>query len=399
MAPYFEKFGYKPWIITMRSNRVKTGRIPSDQVIEIGDYKRGELEKARWGADIRFVRKVDQIGLRPLYLDQYLWIWGLKVWAARNEIKQKIGRVDCILGSFGPASALWIAKTLAKHWNVPWVADFRDLGALMENQRHSFIRRLDGWLEKRWLRTARAAITVGPTFKEIVASKYNKPSRVIYNGFDEPVYSTSGIHTGLHEQIRRPYVHYAGQIYFNQIPSFELALRGLSRLKHLQMVFRILGPRYIENKLKKYAEELGLVENKRILFLPPAEREIVTGESEKSMANLVVAQMYEPSRGTLPAKFFGLLPLTPPLLGVGPEDSDLGNLMRETRKGALCETAEAIAAFLEAVERNPRQFSGEPLAIQKYSRSSQARRLSSFLDELLDGGGSGRFGSAEAAEI
>lgn len=381
IAPYLEEFGYKPWIITMHSPGTPCSRIPKNQIIEIGNFSRGELDKARWAADRPLIRKIERWGFRPIYLDPAMWTWARKVWRVRRQLKERIGQVDCIMGSFGPPAAMWIAKELAHEWHVPWIADFRDLGALRQNSRKYLIRRIDQMIEHKWLNSASAITTVGPTFAELCNAEYKKPLCVVYNGFDEVKTVPTTNKVLLDNRIQPPFIHYAGQIYPNQVTSFKLTLRALTQMPNLQLVFRILGPRHLELELEKYARELNLTN--RVLFLPPQERGVVTAEARESAVNLVVAQMYEPSRGTLPAKFFGLLPLRPPILGVGPEDSDIGNLMRQTKKGALCHNEKDIVSFVEAAIKSPDQFKGNEIEIQKYSKRMQTNRLAEFLNQVV----------------
>lgn len=380
ISPYLEEFGYRPWVITMKSPGHPTNRIPQNQVIEIGEYRRGELKEARWAADIAMIRKIEAVGFRPIYFDPSLWYWARKVWQDRAQIRSRIGKIDFIVGSFGPPSALWLAKNLAQNWQVPWLADFRDLGALRKNNRFYPVRQIDTLIEREWLRSCSGLTTVSPTFADLFKSAYDKPCEVIFNGYDSYLFSTPNLSTP-HPDLRPPYIHFAGQIYPNQVDSFKITLRAAKRLKDVQFAFRILGPRHIEAELIQFSKELGL--GHQVLFLEPTDPAVASQESSQSVANLVVAQMYEPSRGTVPAKVFGLLPLKPPILGVGPDDSDVGNIIRKTKKGALCRTEDEVVDFVERALRDANAFIGDGQGIAEFSRRNQTKKLARFIDEIL----------------
>src|SRR5699024_3231469 len=44
-------------------------------------------------------------------------------------------KFDVILASYGPCASLYIGSYLSKKYKVPWIADFRDLGALYKDKK------------------------------------------------------------------------------------------------------------------------------------------------------------------------------------------------------------------------------------------------------------------------
>lgn len=377
MAPYLEEFGYRPWIVTMKFEGPTFQGLPSDQIFSIGEYTRGELSDARWASDLHWIRFIEDCGFRPIYLDPALRSWAPKVFQRIDDIKNRIQNIDCIIGSFGPPSSLCIANYLSQRLKAPWIADFRDLGALRFNARNLFIRTIDRLIEKWWVRNALGITTVSPLFTEILQTEYQKPTRTIYNGYDATDVLTDPQFSQSHE----PYLYYAGQIYPAQLPGIRIILEALTKTPHLKLKFRILGPRYLETEIRETVSSLNL--SNRVDFLPCCSRETSTLEAYSSRANIVLANSYEPSHGIIPAKFFSLLPSRSPLLVIGKSNSDIGRILSETKRGRICESAGEVIEFLKDIERNTSLYRSIEPSLEKYSKRNLARELAHFLDSLL----------------
>src|SRR5271165_650283 len=95
-------------------------------------------------------------------------------------------RPDIIFASAPPHTGLIVANRLARAFDIPWVADFRDLWA--DNPYYSqpgWRRRVDAAIERQVLRRAAGLVTVSPIWAEQLRRRHGKAVEVIYNGYAE----------------------------------------------------------------------------------------------------------------------------------------------------------------------------------------------------------------------
>ena len=102
-----------------------------------------------------------------------------------DELLQK-EHIDLILSSSYPETCHLIARTLVDKYNVPWVADMRDLWTQYPYSHHCAIRRLfEKNLELRTLSKASALVTVSePLASDLQYLHSHTSVHVIENGFD-----------------------------------------------------------------------------------------------------------------------------------------------------------------------------------------------------------------------
>jgi glycosyltransferase involved in cell wall biosynthesis len=95
-------------------------------------------------------------------------------------------RPDVIFASAPPVTGLVVASRLSRTFDIPWVADFRDLW--VDNWHYTepgWRRPLDAVLESATVRTAAALVTVSPIWAEQLRRRHGKAAEVVYNGYAE----------------------------------------------------------------------------------------------------------------------------------------------------------------------------------------------------------------------
>ena len=93
---------------------------------------------------------------------------------------------DIIFASAPPYTGLIVASRLARAFDIPWVADFRDLW--VDNPYYSepgWRRPIDAVLERQTLRNAAGLVTVSPIWAEQLRRRHGKAAEVVYNGYAE----------------------------------------------------------------------------------------------------------------------------------------------------------------------------------------------------------------------
>src|SRR6201987_4329070 len=123
--------------------------------------------------------------------------------AGRRLIKD--WRPDIIFAIAPPFTGLIVAGRLSRAFNIPWIADFRDLW--VENPYYGY--REPGWrmpvdaiVERRMVRNAAGLVTVSPVWAEQLRRRHSKPADVVYNGYAEEDFPQSPLHDDQGEVLR-----------------------------------------------------------------------------------------------------------------------------------------------------------------------------------------------------
>ncbi|NLE36682.1 MAG: glycosyltransferase family 4 protein, partial [Pirellulaceae bacterium] len=419
LTPYMEAHGWRPWVLTTEADGTLPLCLSDTQITRLGrhpqasssnDRKRRE-DSARISDAARrglappidwFRRAVAVLGIRLRAVDYTCLTWSRVVRRQLAELERRLPSIDLVMGTFGPAASLWLARRLASRWGVPWVADFRDLAALRPDDRHGFSRWLDGRIESHLLRTASGITSVSPTWARILEETYRLPTKVIYNGWDrvlatpdvaQPPSAVRNLEvaqppSAVREQPKQPsatvniksgqpraailqndfaarpdacldetvspanattppYLYYAGRWYPERVRAASVVLAAMAGRPELHWLIRSLGPTSAEIGITAEAKALGVAD--RVHFRSPCDAGRVASEAHQALANLVLD---DPdcrdrwSRGTLTGKFLELVAAKRPVLAVTRPDSDMAPILQSTRKGEVCSDAAAIGRFL-----------------------------------------------------
>lgn len=386
LAPHFEANGWEPWVLTTRGDGPLPSVLPNHRVHRVSDHPRegqfGQLRQTRgWRRVVKSSLRTVVRGTGFRFNTYYPsgMRWARAVAASRKEICERIPKCDLVVGTYSPYAALVVASRMAKIWDVPWIADFRDLAARRPDDANALSRWADSRRERRAVRTASALLTVSQTLREIAEEDHGLRAHVIYNGWtyrQRIRTETSSSDAGIVNDA----IYYAGLVYKHQLPSFHLVMQSLATRPDIRLVIRSLGPETLERQLLLSAEQLGV--QRQVQLLPPCDPAKVERETANSLANLVVENLDRTqlaSRGTLTGKLLKLVAVPPPVLAVARSDSDIGPVLGETRKGRLCSSVSEIDEFLRA---DVNAFPGNETAIQRYSMASQARMLCRIFDEI-----------------
>ena len=399
LVPHLARYGWTPWVLTTESAGPLPVGISERQVVRVGRHPQSTARidghvagrRQRLTPPVRTLRTVLALTRMQLRaIDHTCLNWRRQVLARTDEIRGCLPKIDVVLGTFGPAAALWIARHFSHKLSVPWVADYRDLAALRHDGRAWAARRLDRFIEGRLLADATAVTSTGRTWADMLGRAYGKPAEVIYNGWDPQVF-TAGQTRGdqetlVEEQQHGPYLHYAGRFYPERMRAAGVVLEALAAEPGLELRIRSLGPPNLEEAFSSEARRLGVTN--RVRVLTPCSPCEVAAEADRAVANLVlddVVDTFESSRGVLTGKFLELVARSRPVLAVTQPDSEMGPILESTRKGRICSTASEVRRFLRGVNEHELPAAGDANEIARYSKSSQAAVLSGLLDKIVKG--------------
>ena len=193
MLPVLESHGWRTWVLTQRASGTLPAGLPEERIIRIGQHRqqgarkhtRGRVLSGRSAASRLVHSAMRKLGLNLAAAGGSLLSWYRPVLRHQGVVCERLPRPDVIIGTFAPSAALWLARHFAAVYRCPWIADYRDLGALRPYGRPSFVQTLDRLIEARLLGTAAAMTTPGKLWASILARQYGIEAHVIYNGWDD----------------------------------------------------------------------------------------------------------------------------------------------------------------------------------------------------------------------
>ncbi len=306
---------------------------------------------------------------------------------AVSEGKRLLGMsdFDAILSSSGPPSSHIVAARLQRASGLPWIADYRDLWSDNHwDTRVSPFRTAERLLERKVLRRAALLTSVGPVWAQRLAAVHDKPTEVIYNGFDPADYPTA---SPPDDEFSLTYV---GSLYYpdqNPEPLLEalVLLKGKGILDAQRFTIRFLGtePGPLSRRFQHYGVEQW------VDFAPPVPHAESLAVQSTSTALLYLGWRY-PTEGFISAKIFEYMGADRPVLAVGPSGGPISEILREC---GVADLSDRPAKIAERLERWIHEFTADGRlrsktdrsAVNKYTRRAQTERLARLLDRITSG--------------
>jgi glycosyltransferase involved in cell wall biosynthesis len=269
-------------------------------------------------------------------------------------------RPDVVYASAPPASALLVARDLARRHGVPWIAEFRDLWT--GNPYYGFPawrRRLETLWERHVVGDAAALVTVSATWRDALRAAYGKPVALAMNGFaPEDMPPDLPARTDARGPMR---ILHTGTIYpgyRDPAPLFAaVAALGEDR-DAVEIVFAGAGLAPVA----ACAAAAGIAD--RVRMLPPvAHRDALRLQSRADI--LLHLQWNDPREaGTISGKLFEYLGARRPVLGLGYDRGEVAGILAARDRGVVLNDPGAIAAQLRDWIARKRADGIQPLAAE-----------------------------------
>lgn len=312
--------------------------------------------------------------------------WGkpaLKI--AKNIFKKE--HFNIILSSSPFPTSHIIASKLKKKFNLPWVADFRDLWTQNHNYPYSRWRKIfEKRLELKTLSSANVLVTVSqPLADKLIELHRRETIYSITNGFDP-----EKINNPPNELSPKFTITYTGQIYVRKQDPLKIivALKDLieeGTINENDVEIRFYGP---ENYfLKKNIEKYGLDNIIRQYGTIP--REDVLKKQWESQILLLLNWEDEKEKGAYTGKIFEYLTGRRPILATGGFGNDVvERLLKETKAGVYCSKVDDIKKYLrdfysEYKKTGKVSFNGDLKEINKYSYREMAKKFADVLNQTV----------------
>jgi len=316
------------------------------------------------------------------YPDEYTG-WIPDALAAGRRIIQA-ENISVIFSTFGPATSHMIAHRLKQEFNLPWVADFRDLWTGNHNIQHSCLREfLEKRLEKNILKRVDVLTTVSQPLAEKLQILHHKKVVVITNGFDPVDYS---------EHLPQPTkcfsITYTGNLYRGKRdPSLLFAaIQELMREKIVEkenFCVRFFG------RSAPWIKECASAYNVQnvVCFEGIVSHEKAVQRQRESAVLLLLSFNAPGGEGVYTGKVFEYLGARRPILAIPRNEGVLDELIRETNAGVAAGTKEEVKHYLkkwylEFKEKGYLPYGGKEEIIMRYTREKQTEQLASLLDNI-----------------
>ena len=292
-------------------------------------------------------------------------------------------RPDIIFASAPPFTGLMLASRLSKTFNIPWVADFRDLW--VDNPYYNepgWRRPVDAVLERLTVRNAAALVTISPALAEQLRRRHSKAVEVVYNGYAEEDFPQPPPSGNCEEAL---IIRYTGSIYqgFRNPSAVFAAIGLLSDTLRDQVTVEFFGP--------TSDEVLGIAAEHRVcdrVVVRPAVPYRRALELQMEADVLLLLQWNDKAdEGNLPGKIFEYLYARRPILFIGYEEGVAARLIKDRGAGLVSnkprEIRDQLQAWIEA-KRTGRLKRLDPSVSRGLSRDDQFRKLERLFAEIVD---------------
>ena len=305
------------------------------------------------------------------------WIKPSAIFLSDYILKENI---KTIITTGPPHSLHLIGLKLKKQLGVKWLADFRDPWTTISYHKQLKLtdasKRKHEALEKQILNTADQIIVTSFTTKIEFQQITNKPIEVITNGYDnephvdfEMDYKFTLSHIGSLLSKRNP------EILWQALRDLTKENSGFS--KDLQINFIGSVSENVINSISSYGLS-NYINN--IGYLPHKE---AVKFQKKSQVLLLIEINSEDTKCIIPGKLFEYMISNRPIIAIGPEDSDVKKIIKETNTGNYFNYSDyellkrIILDHYKAYQKKTLQ--SHPIGLQKYHRKALTKSLSKIL--------------------
>lgn len=273
--------------------------------------------------------------------------------AARSRLTEK---PHLILSSGGPLlSSFLAAYSLAKHWRIPYVLDYRDLWTTGNPHKRTIHNYWQRPIERRILKHAATIVTVSNGLALALARAFDLPPHrvhVLTNGYNPHV--LADVQPMAFEE---PAVVYAGTLYPPLVtlqPVFA-ALKVLDK-NELRWRFHYYGSH--TDLVRKHAAEAGIAARVRCHGRVPWS--VAAAALKGAHCAIVVVSVTtgaSTEQGVLTGKLFELLGLGVPILLIAPRNAEARDYLFGHGQAYCADEVTEIATYLkDLIEHEPKRY-------------------------------------------
>ncbi|MDO5980435.1 glycosyltransferase family 4 protein [Flavivirga spongiicola] len=288
--------------------------------------------------------------------------------------------IETVITTGPPHSLHLIGLQLKERLGVKWLADFRDpwttIGYHKQLKLTNVSKEKHIALEKKVLNTADQVIVTSSTTKKEFQQITSQPIEVITNGYDYESASTLKLdsrfsisHIGSLLSKRNP------EILWNVLSDLVKENNAFSKdfqLNFIGAVSEDVLESIKNNELSNYINEVGYVSHKEAVMF-----------QKKSQLLLLVEIDSEDTKCIIPGKLFEYMVSNRPIIAIGPRDSDVKKIIKETNTGNYFNYNDyepLKTTILECYKAfQNKDLQSFPIGLQKYSRKQLTEQLTALI--------------------
>ena len=312
---------------------------------------------------------------------------GMKYWAkpafeACSEIIESEDIKGIISSSF-PVTAHTIAHDLKEKYNIPWIADLRDLWNMNPYINHTFIRNyFEKRLELKTFENVDILTTTTPLAKKTLQSLHPTKKIVsVVSGYDPQDFE------GLKqtEKSDKLTLMYAGSLYNGKRdPSllFEAVsqLIAENKIDTNKIAIDFYGD---TGNLEELSQKYNIESNVNI-HGKVSHDEVLQNQMNSDVL-LLISWMDEKEKMFIPGKVYEYMGSQKPILSIGYKEGSLKELIEKTNIGyhisSLDDSKKAIYDYYLKYNNNELKYNGNEFA-EEYSMENTAKNFSKLLEEI-----------------
>jgi len=288
--------------------------------------------------------------------------------------------IETIITTGPPHSMHLIGLNLKQKLNIKWLADFRDpwttIGYHKQLKLTKWSQKKHKSLEKQVLTTADQIIATSSITKKEFQNITKQPISVITNGYDDEIFKRADLdekftiaHIGSFLSKRNPEILW--------IALSEL-MRAYDDFKN-DLQLNLVG--FVSNDIIKSIENYNLTDYiNKVGYVSHLES---VKCQKKSQVLLLVEIDSEDTRCIIPGKLFEYMVSKRPIIAIGPEASDVEQIIKNTNTGKYFNYQDFESLKKTILEHYQAFKKGDlgtnPIGLEKYHRKSLTKALSNLL--------------------
>ena len=394
VSKYLPFFGWQPIVIMPRTSE-ETVQLANVVVVEtdfqdlasklMPSSNNGGEKKEVISKDYsnRFISKAISIAGEIFAYPDSVKYWKKPAIEAAGEIIEN-EKIDAILSSSSPVTSHIIAHNLKEKYNIPWVADLRDLWNLNPYITHNFIRRyFENRLEMKTFENVDALTTTSELSKQRLQTIHpNKKIVPVVSGFDPQDFEK----TKQTQNSEKLTLMYAGSLYSGKRdPSILFdSIRQLineNKIDSDKIIVDFYGD---ETNLAELSKKYNIEDNINI-HGRITQNEVLQHQMNSDVL-LLISWMDESEKMFIPGKIFDCIGCKKPILSIGYKEGSLKDLIVETNIGYHVSDVEnckkALHDYYIKYNENELKYSGNEFA-EDYSLKNTAKNFSKILEEVI----------------
>ena len=295
--------------------------------------------------------------------------------------------VQAILSDGPPHSNTRIATLVSRATGLPWLADFQDPWTQVDYYQMLKLtpwgRRKHERMEQEAFRQAKLTTIVSPHWKRDLEAIGADNVHVLYWGYDPADFA--GLQRKPHAKFTLTHLGIMGH---DRLP--ENLFAALAELKASEPAFadnfelRLYGQ--VDHRVRERIEAHGLGDQTNYAGT------VTRGEALQEMVNshllLLLLNQQDNAAGRIPGKLFEYLAVRRPIVNFGPENSDVADILRDTKAGQNFVYSAAPAFIAQKIRQHYGQYLGRGTAgdehpdLERFSHPRLVRQLAKHLDEI-----------------